>query len=261
MIHDFQAHFFIRDSICRAQLLLLLLLSNLPYVDECCNTVESSWIVCQVFSSESFGAHHCNAVLCINYHTMKKINMNPRTHLASALLAHSCLFWRSLLMPFHAGPLWLWRLKKCTQVFSQATMHSGNVLPSSLGWCICLAHSKHTAPSGQMLTSLGFTGHALFLSSQYKRRWSYPCNRLWRPIGLWDVEAPTFSRHSAHRWRWGCQPYVPCRLLHLPPRKIPGTDFRDWVDPSAIVWLEGLDQLKNPVTTLGIESATFQLVT
>jgi hypothetical protein len=22
---------------------------------------------------------------------------------------------------------------------------------------------------------------------------SYPCNRLWRPIGLWDVEAPTFS--------------------------------------------------------------------
>jgi hypothetical protein len=22
---------------------------------------------------------------------------------------------------------------------------------------------------------------------------SYPCNRPWRPIGLWDVEAPTFS--------------------------------------------------------------------
>jgi hypothetical protein len=26
---------------------------------------------------------------------------------------------------------------------------------------------------------------------------SYPCNRMWRP-----VEAPTFSRQSAHRWRW-----------------------------------------------------------
>jgi hypothetical protein len=25
----------------------------------------------------------------------------------------------------------------------------------------------------------------------------------WRPIGLWDVEALTFSRQSAHRWRWG----------------------------------------------------------
>jgi hypothetical protein len=32
---------------------------------------------------------------------------------------------------------------------------------------------------------------------------SYLCNRPWRPIGLWDVEAPTFSRQSAHRWRWG----------------------------------------------------------
>jgi hypothetical protein len=31
---------------------------------------------------------------------------------------------------------------------------------------------------------------------------SYPCNRLWRPIGLWHVEAPIFSRQSAHRWRW-----------------------------------------------------------
>jgi hypothetical protein len=27
------------------------------------------------------------------------------------------------------------------------------------------------------------------------------CNRLWRAIGLWDVEAPTFSRKSARRWR------------------------------------------------------------
>jgi hypothetical protein len=26
-----------------------------------------------------------------------------------------------------------------------------------------------------------------------KKRWSYPCNRPWSPIGLWDVEAPTFS--------------------------------------------------------------------
>jgi hypothetical protein len=32
---------------------------------------------------------------------------------------------------------------------------------------------------------------------------------LWRPIGLWGVEAPTFSRQSAHRWRWGCQPHMP----------------------------------------------------
>jgi hypothetical protein len=35
---------------------------------------------------------------------------------------------------------------------------------------------------------------------------------LWRPIALWDVEAPTSSRQSAHRWRWGCQPYAPAAL-------------------------------------------------
>jgi hypothetical protein len=33
------------------------------------------------------------------------------------------------------------------------------------------------------------------------RRNSYPCSRPWRPIGLWDVEGPTLSRESAHRWR------------------------------------------------------------
>jgi hypothetical protein len=33
------------------------------------------------------------------------------------------------------------------------------------------------------------------------KKWSYPCNRPWRPIGVWQVEAPTSSRQSAHRWR------------------------------------------------------------
>jgi hypothetical protein len=28
------------------------------------------------------------------------------------------------------------------------------------------------------------------------KRWSYPYNRLWRPIELWDVEAPTFCLDS-----------------------------------------------------------------
>jgi hypothetical protein len=32
------------------------------------------------------------------------------------------------------------------------------------------------------------------------------------------------------------------------------------VDPSVIVWLEGLGQLKNPVTSLGIKPMTFWLV-
>jgi hypothetical protein len=43
-------------------------------------------------------------------------------------------------------------------------------------------------------------------------RKSYPCNGPWSPIGLWDVEAPTFFRQSAHRWRWDCQPEAPATL-------------------------------------------------
>jgi hypothetical protein len=41
---------------------------------------------------------------------------------------------------------------------------------------------------------------------------NYPCNSPWRSIGLWDVEATTFSRKSVHRWQWGCQPYAPAAL-------------------------------------------------
>jgi hypothetical protein len=35
---------------------------------------------------------------------------------------------------------------------------------------------------------------------------------LWQALEddrLWGIEASTFSRHPAHRWRWGCQPYHP----------------------------------------------------
>jgi hypothetical protein len=41
---------------------------------------------------------------------------------------------------------------------------------------------------------------------------SYSRNRLWRPIGLWDVKDPILSRRSVHRWRHGCQPYAPAAL-------------------------------------------------
>jgi hypothetical protein len=34
-----------------------------------------------------------------------------------------------------------------------------------------------------------------------KKKWSYPRNGPRRPIGLWDVEDPTLSRQSIHRWR------------------------------------------------------------
>jgi hypothetical protein len=76
---------------------------------------------------------------------------------------------------------------------------------------------------------------------------SYPCNRAWRPVGLWDVAAPTFSRQSAHRWRWGCQLYAPA-ALDPPGKFLVLISVRSWVDPRATVRLEGLGKMKNTMT-------------
>jgi hypothetical protein len=53
-------------------------------------------------------------------------------------------------------------------------------------------------------------------------------------------------------------------LTHQPPftpRKIHCTQsVRDYVDSRAIMWPENLGQFKNPMTSSGIEPATFRLV-
>jgi hypothetical protein len=66
-----------------------------------------------------------------------------------------------------------------------------------------------------------------------------PVNRPWRPIGLRDVEAITFSRQSANRFQWGCQPYRQA-ALYLPGRFLVVISVRGWVDPRQ----EGLGKLK-----------------
>jgi hypothetical protein len=56
------------------------------------------------------------------------------------------------------------------------------------------------------------------------------------PIRLWDVEAPTFFRQSAHRRLWSCQPYSPAgRPLPPTPSKF---SVRSRINPRATARLD-----------------------
>jgi hypothetical protein len=85
-----------------------------------------------------------------------------------------------------------------------------------------------------------------------------PVNRPWKPIGLWEVEAPTLSWQSAHRWRQGCQSYASA-IIYSPGRFLVLISVRDWVDPRVLVRLEGLSKLKK-FTPSGLDPATFRFV-
>jgi hypothetical protein len=59
-------------------------------------------------------------------------------------------------------------------------------------------------------------------------------------MGLWDVEDPLFYKHSAHRWRWGDEPYAPAGRA-LPAGRFQAlVSVRGRVNPRAIVRLERL---------------------
>jgi hypothetical protein len=94
------------------------------------------------------------------------------------------------------------------------------------------------------------------MASLYITAIAYPCHMKWKPIGLWDVEAPTFSLDN--RLTDGSE----VSLTHRPPltfRKITGSIFQLEVE-STILRLEGLVQLMNPITSSGLEPTTFRLV-
>jgi hypothetical protein len=86
--------------------------------------------------------------------------------------------------------------------------------------------------------------------------WMFPSLKIRRPPpGL----NPHHSGHEVgtlpldHGGRFTAHPLHPGRFLVL-------ISVRGWVNPRAIMRLEGLDQLKNPMTSLGIEHTTFWLV-
>jgi hypothetical protein len=77
---------------------------------------------------------------------------------------------------------------------------------------------------------------------------------------LRDVEYPTFSRQFAHT-QMVVRLSALCTGRPLPPGRFPVLiAVRGWADPRAIVWLEGVGQLKNPMTSSGIKTVTFQLI-
>jgi hypothetical protein len=70
-------------------------------------------------------------------------------------------------------------------------------------------------------------------------------------MGLWDVEVPTFSGQSAHRWRWGCQPYAPAGRPLPTGRFLVLISVTSWIDRRGHNAAEELGQLKNPTTSSG----------
>jgi hypothetical protein len=71
-------------------------------------------------------------------------------------------------------------------------------------------------------------------------------------MGLGKVEDPTFSRQSAHRWRWGCQPYTSAERFSVPIYVGGRVKSRD------IVWVEGLGKLEKFNELIGTWTSDLQ---
>jgi hypothetical protein len=107
-------------------------------------------------------------------------------------------------------------------------------------------HISHVPTSWNRLDYLPVYSNTSLLIKWLKGK-AIPINGPWKSIGLWDVEAATFSRQSAHRWLWG-QPYAQAASY---PQENSWYSFLLETEstPGTIVRLEGWGQLKNPMTS------------
>jgi hypothetical protein len=118
------------------------------------------------------------------------------------------------------------------------------------GWSLLIIRRQKTGNSGNKILIEHFTHLPVWdiytdreepLLQQCKgKKESYPWNRPCRPIELRDVEAFTYSRLSAHRWRWCCKSYAPADRPLPPGRFLVFISVRGWIDPSFISRLKGL---------------------
>ena len=120
-----------------------------------------------------------------------------------------------------------------------------------------------TVPSDFQRYAIHYTALLLGVVPCLRLYKSYPCTGLVRPMWGQGVETPRISRKSAYKAG------KVVSHTHRPPLLSP-TETQErsqvvisvtgWVDPKALVWPEGLSQLKIQMTTTGIKPATFRLV-
>jgi hypothetical protein len=135
-----------------------------------------------------------------------------------------------ILMTFK-NPLTVASTRDTTDMLQQCPMQHGGVVLSVLRMKEHNRTYRTTEVLHSVLTSVVITFYLLLftileLYCMIRKIKRYPCYRPWRPLGLREVEAPTFLRQTANRWRQGCQPYAPAALY--PPGflfKFTGTHF------------------------------------
>jgi hypothetical protein len=120
----------------------------------------------------------------------------------------------SVIQPFYTRECWQWQSRDKLEGITAAcrkgqAARAWKMLPSARPWRVKIL-SRRADFSIEKIQFKLFNWIWLFLQLILKLFFYYkliknlyPCDRPWRPIGLCDIKALTFSRQSVHRWRWG----------------------------------------------------------